>query len=341
MLEKPGIEDEHLIARVQAEYGLSASGLTFLPLGADVNTAVYQLETGDGKAYFLKLRSGLFDEMTVAVPQFLHSQSIQAIIAPLPTRNHRNWGSLDSYRMILYPYIPGRDGYEAALSDQQWINLGLALKGVHTALVPPDIQKHLQRESFSSQWREMVRQFQAQVETTIYDDPVADRLAAFMRTRRSQISYMVYRSGELSHLLHSASLEFVLCHTDVHPGNYLLSTDGALYLVDWDNPLLAPKERDLMSIGAGMAGDLPGGREESLFYQGYGDVEIDWRALAYYRYERIIVDIAEFCKQLLRSNEGGKDRQQSYHYFTSSFLPGHVVEIAFQSDRNFSHSFSL
>ncbi len=35
----------------------------------------------------------------------------------------------------------------------------------------------------------------------------------------------------------------------------LIDANDALYIVDWDNPILAPKERDLMFIGGGQMGD--------------------------------------------------------------------------------------
>jgi spectinomycin phosphotransferase len=82
-----------------------------------------------------------------------------------------------------------------------------------------------------------------------------------------------------------------------------------------------------------MSGIQPGGREEQLFYQGYGSVVVDQKTLAYYRYERIIQDIAEFGKQLLLTTAGGEDREQSYQYFTSSFLPGGVVDAAHRTDQ--------
>ena len=40
MLEKPNIPEELIISRLQEEYGLRVAHLEFLPLGADVNTAV-------------------------------------------------------------------------------------------------------------------------------------------------------------------------------------------------------------------------------------------------------------------------------------------------------------
>jgi spectinomycin phosphotransferase len=71
MLEKPGIPDQQIISRLQMEYGINAIQVTFLPLGYDVNTAVYRVEALESRSYFLKLRKGLFDPVCVAVPHFL------------------------------------------------------------------------------------------------------------------------------------------------------------------------------------------------------------------------------------------------------------------------------
>jgi spectinomycin phosphotransferase len=54
--------------------------------------------------------------------------------------------------------------------------------------------------------------------------------------------------------------------------------------------------------------------------------------VAYYRYERIIQDLAAFCEMFM-TNAGGEDREQSYGYFTGQFLPEHEVEIAVKTDR--------
>ncbi len=43
MLEKPEIPDESIISRLQEEYGLRVAELTFLPIGADLRTAVYRV----------------------------------------------------------------------------------------------------------------------------------------------------------------------------------------------------------------------------------------------------------------------------------------------------------
>ena len=66
MFEKPNLPDGRIIACLQDAYGLQVVQLVFLPLGADPNTAVYRVAAGDGTPYCLKLRSGVFDELSVA-----------------------------------------------------------------------------------------------------------------------------------------------------------------------------------------------------------------------------------------------------------------------------------
>ena len=89
-----------------------------------------------------------------------------------------------------------------------------------------------------------------------------------------------------------------------------------------------------MFIGAGLQGDghTPQ-EEEALFYRGYGETCIDPIALAYYRYERIIEDIAVFCDQIFLSDEGGQDRERSLEYLKSNFLPNGTIAMAYRSDK--------
>src|SRR5204863_194590 len=124
-----------------------------------------------------------------------------------------------------------------------------------------------------------------------FGEPIAQELALFVQAQRDPIIRLVERAEYHAAALAAHPPECVLCHADIHAGNLLLDANGALYIVDWDNPTLAPKERDLMSIGAGLFGDWHTPREqETLFYMGYGAAEIDPHALAYYRFERILQD---------------------------------------------------
>lgn len=332
MLEKPGISEETLRTCVQTAYSINIEHLTFLPLGYDINTAVYRIEAQNKSTFFLKLRTGLFDEIIVSLPHFLSTQGLAAIIPPLETRNHHLWGEMGKYKLILYPFIEGMNGYEASLSKPQWYAFGAALRFIHTIQLPAPLLTQIPRETFSPHWRESVREFQDQVEVDSFSEPAAARLAAFMRLHRQTICRVVELASQLAANLKARTLNFTLCHADIHPGNLHIAPDGTIYIVDWDNPLFGPKERDLNLIGGGGKGPWRSSREEALFFQGYNPAEIDRLALAYYRYERIVVDMAEFSKQLFLTDEGGEDREQSFIYFTSLFQPGQDIEIAIKND---------
>ena len=326
MLTKPDIPDGLIISRLQEEYELHAAELTFLPLGADMGTAVYRIDTNDEMACFLKLRKG-FDEITVKVPLFLKSQGIKEIISPIATKSQRGWADFGEYKMILYPFIDGKNGFEIELTDHQRRTLGTALKAIHSAQIPPELKTQIPQEMFSPLFRENMKSFQDQVRSQSYDEPVAAKLADFIKLRQDEITQLIERAEQLLSEVQSKPLDFVVCHTDIHGGNILIGT-GNIYIVDWDAPLLAPKERDLMFIGGGIDEIWKSKRDEAVFYEGYGDTNVNIAALAYYRYERIIQDLVAFCEQLLLSDEGGADREQAYRWFTSNFEAGSTIEIA-------------
>jgi hypothetical protein len=147
--------------------------------------------------------------------------------------------------------------------------------------------------------------------------------AYFLKLRRGLFD-------ELSVELSAREPAFTLCHGDLHPGNLFLSDEGNLYIVDWDDAILAPKEHDLMMLGAGMGGDGP--RQVELFHQGYGPTQVDRPALTYYRYERVVRDLAAFGEQVFSTRGEGEDLAQAVAYFKGQFEVGNVVEAALGGD---------
>jgi spectinomycin phosphotransferase len=333
MLEKPDVRDADLRACLREQYALHPTAITFLPVGNDVHTAVYRVVADDATPYFLKVHSGPFDVASVAIPHFLHNQGIAPIIPPIATRGGQLWTRMDAFAVMLFPFIEGVNGFATSLSRQQWVALGGALKMMHMAVVPPSLSAAIPHERYSPYWRDLVRMFQARVESSTFSDPVAAQLAAFLHANRDEIAQIVGRAETLGDALRARSLDQVLCHADIHGGNVLIGTDGALFIVDWDTLVFAPRERDLMFVGSGIFGVWHDRQEEGWFYQGYGQAEVDVMALAYYRYERIVEDIAAYGEQLLLTDEGGADRAHALRYFLDQFLPNNVVAIAHATDR--------
>jgi len=180
---------------------------------------------------------------------------------------------------------------------------------------------------------------QAKVESGQVGQGLETELAAFWQAKQAEISHLLARTIELGRMLQTKYAlspapppapppGFVLCHADIHLFNLLVDRVGRLFVVDWDETLLAPKERDLMFVGG------PGsGREQGLFYQGYGPAEIDRLALAYYRYEWVIQEIGDFGRRVFSHPELGRDsKAAAVEGFMALFQPGDVVEAAYQAD---------
>jgi spectinomycin phosphotransferase len=234
---------------------------------------------------------------------------------------------------ILYPFFEGQNGYEVALSQAQWGALGESMHAVHTTRLPAGLLARVRQEAYAPRWRRIVQAFHTQVEHSAYDDPVAARFAAFWRTKRDEIRCIVERAEELAHVLQERTVNLVVCHADLHGANVLVGAHDELAIVDWDEVILAPKERDLMSVGGGLFGDWNQAREAAWFYAGYGPTAIDTVALAYYRYERIVADIAAYAEQIFGMQGSVEDREAGLRQLRDQFLPNQVVEIAHRTYR--------
>ncbi len=336
MLTPPPISSASILACLRDDFGLEAVRVEFLPLGADLHTAVYRAETQDGRAWFVKLRSGDFEETSVRLPLYLAEKGVPHILAPLTTKSGLPWAGLDDYKVMLYPFIAGVDGYQAALSPAGWREFGASLRRIHDLRLPPALQSRIPCESYTSSAGATIRAYLQRIETEIYTDPTAARAAALLRKQRKAVLELLERAENGARDLQSlacAARETVLCHSDLHAGNLLIQPGGDFYIIDWDDPILALKERDLMFIGGaqGFTGVSPA-QEMEFFYRGYGKTQIDRQALTYYRCQRILEDIAIFCEQLLGSTEGGPDREQALVWLGSNFAPGGTIEAAFGGD---------
>ncbi len=332
MLIKPDLKDEEIIACLRDAYGLTIDKVFFLPLGADFNTAVYRVTTNNGSDYFLKLRSGKFLEASVSVPKYLADLGIKQVIPPLATKTGQLWANLEPFKAILYPYIEGRNGVEAKLSRDQWAQFGAAIKKLHSTDIPASITKDVSRETFSSKWRETVKAFLMRIDNEVFEEPVAVKMALFLKSKSSEILKIIEQTEALAITIQKQPLEYLLCHADMHGWNLFVDKEKALYIVDWDTLIFAPVERDLMFIGAGIwDSGLTPDEEASLFYKGYGQTKITQDAMAYYRFERIIQDIGDYCEYIFLSDEGGDDRMQCFEHLQPVFMPNGAIERAYDS----------
>jgi spectinomycin phosphotransferase len=255
MREPPAIPSEHIAETLREAYGLDVVRLEFLPLGYDSSAAVYKATTEDGRDYFAKLKlNGVYD-LSVAVPRFIRAAGVPEAIAPLPAADGSPWGTVDGAALLLYPFVAGEQGSQVEWHDTMWTAYGDVMRRIHAAQPTDALTAMLPREDFvpNQQWHGVIKQLSAEIAVNAYDDPFSRELASFWRERQAQIDGIVERAEALGRRLQAQPPPFVLCHADLHRNNLLITPEGALHVVDWDQPMFAPRERDLMFALAGVA----------------------------------------------------------------------------------------
>lgn len=335
MREPPiDLPDRALAASLRTHYGIADAEITFLPLGYDSSAWVYRARAAGGVPYFLKVRKSVTNAPGLLVPRYLRDHGGARVVAPLATAAGTLWAALDGYALILYPFVAGATGMVQGMTPPQWIAYGASLRQIHATTLPPDLAQSMQRETFVPVGAGMIRDLETHMGSTSVAGPEARALAAFWQQRRDVIRTLTERAEELGRRLSRTAPAFVLCHADIHTNNVLLDVDGQLWIVDWDDTVLAPRERDLMfAVGGGISREFVGPRDEELFLQGYGATTIDPLALAYYRHAWAVGDIGAYGEEVfVRPDLGPVSKRAALDKFRSLFLPGSIVELALASD---------
>jgi spectinomycin phosphotransferase len=330
MREPPRLADEAIIAALRAHYGIAAAALTFLALGADAASAVYRADVAGGARYFLKLRAGGgFSAPSLLVPDYLSRQGVPHILAPLPTVAQALWVNVGDFALSLYPFLEAATGTDVGLSEQQWRTLGATLKQIHTCELPPEVQGIMPREAFIPSRRDVLARLEPVIAEQSFADAAQRELAAFWQARRDEIRAVVGQADALGRQLRQAALPLVLCHADLHTWNVLVDTAARLWIVDWDETILAPKERDLMFVIGGIGRGLVSQRETACVLQGYGGAAVDADALAYYRYAWAVQDMGAYAEEVFFSPDlSAQSRRDAAHSFMGMFEPGNIIAIA-------------
>ncbi len=329
MIEKPDIRDERIITALNENYSVQISRIEFLPIGNDATEFSYRVDARDGNSYFLKLKTNLSNLAALFVPRFLKDHGIEQIVAPIPTRTQKLVEEIDGFPLILYPFISGNEAMKVGMSDVQWTEFGSVLKEIHFTRLPSDIARLVRREDFVPKWSCLALELQKQVDAGRFDDLYQKELAVFWKDKKEIIQAVIERAELIGKNLQQADLEFVLCHADIHTANILITNEQNMFIVDWDDTLFAPKERDLMHV---LEENRIHTREERIFFAGYGDIEINPLALAYYRYEWCVQEIGDFGERVFLTKDiGERTSQDAVDGFMKLFSQGDVIEAAFNT----------
>ena len=301
MREEPRIEPEMLRACLQEQYGLVPAAIDFLPIGRDLNAGVYRIVSENGTPYLLKVKAGEFYAASCIVPRYLSDQGIGPVVAALRTRTQGLWARAGEWTVLVYPYLEGETGW-AAMTEEHWKTTGAIFKRVHEVALPAAGFEGVRREMFDpSGYARSIENIETHIAASEGGGRKPERALRGAWTKHRPTIYALLTSlDKLAGVLRSQTRPNVICHADLHPGNLLRDRAGRVFVVDWDDVMLASRERDFIFVGEPAEGSSHSG---SPFFQGYGGTQIDWPLLTYYRYERVVQDLIEDAQQVISRDD--------------------------------------
>jgi spectinomycin phosphotransferase len=315
------LSDDAVLARLRERFGLEVGAIEFLPLASDADVRGYRVPTAGGDL-FLKIRRGPVSEAGLTVPKALASHGIPHLISPIPTVEGRLCDG-DDVTFILYPFVEGVSGGRDGMSPAQWKELGVTVRSFHDLRPDHQLTSLLRTEEFVPATVGLLRDIGQRLETT-EQDPARRELASLWRPRREQIDRLAANTESLALRARDRAGPAVVCHADIHAWNVVVPPDGDFVIVDWDEALLAPRERDLMfvdGVAGGHAADPPA------FFEGYGDVAIDAVVLTYYRAEWTIQDLALYAAASLAPDASDEATAESFEIISGILAPGSELDI--------------
>jgi spectinomycin phosphotransferase len=333
MLEPPKIDLEAMAEAVRAAYALDVRALTFLPIGNDMRSFVYRLATANGDL-FLKARAGEPYAPALQVPRALIDSGIAEIVAPLPTTRGDLGQPFEGFTLLLYPFVSGDSAMNRGLTDAQWRAHGAILHRVHATCLSDEVAAMLPIDAYTPPSMPDLLTFHARVQREKFAGGLRAEASAFWREHAATIGLMIERAAMFGDALRARGLPHVLCHADIHTANVMVDDAGGVHYVDWDGPMFAPRERDLKFMLGTSIGDPVTLMQEDVFFAGYGigRDEIDATALAYYRHEWVIEDLASYCFQTFFEDGAGEiSVAAAFGGLSQIFKPGDTVELALRS----------
>jgi spectinomycin phosphotransferase len=319
-----------IFSMVIKHYGLEIDSFKKLKLGADKNTHAYKVGN-DKTEYFLKIRSGCFNELSIEIQNLLAKEkNIGNVIKPIETLDGKSYINYSSFYICLYPFIKGKNCWNCNFSKDQWNIFGKVLYTIHNTDLSNNILNKLPKENYNSRSRGYVYNIINKIEGR--NKMLIREYVDFLLKRKDTINKIISEAENKSKEIKMSLPDNCLCHGDLHAGNIMVTEDDKLFFVDWDTIIYAPKERDLMFIGGGIGNKWNTPEEINCFYNGYKNNKINGKILSYYRFERIIEDIEEYDYQIIDPSTNTDEKINIVNILESQFDKNNVVDMAFQTD---------
>jgi hypothetical protein len=278
---------ERLAALLRSRYGLAVERLAAAPRGWTGET--YAATADDGGRYFVKLypKSRLPPTAAGALPVLadLHRAGLSQVSRPITTRDGALHEWLGDDLVVVFAYLEATN-VPFTFGGEPFGDLIARIHRQTGSVTSPVARETFDRPYADGMWRCIDR-----ARTEPATDELRQGLRRFLDEHADPIAEGWRGFDEIARGCRAAGLESVVTHGD-WPFNLLQTADGTTHLVDWDELLLAPAERDTW-----FAGVDPG------FWRGYlagrPDHARSELATAFYVHNRYFEELAAITRDVL------------------------------------------
>jgi spectinomycin phosphotransferase len=339
--DRSGVLDAQVFEWLEADFDLRAVEAVLVEGGVDREATLWRVRDVTGRDLAVKWTSG-GTVASLAISRALAHAGVDGILAPLPASDGRSWSDRGGRRLVVLPWVHAPVALDAELEERHWVALGRLLAGVHalpataTTDLPSSDRPHRRlRDAVAALHRDLDEALDLGSPPDASDDPVA---LVLDEAPMLQVVVDALLSG--ADHLHAAGVwsgngtPHVVCHADPHLGNVLVDDEDGVWLLDWDDAVIGPREQDLLFVldGGVLACAPVTAAQTEAFFTGYGPVEIDRHALADHRSLRALEDLVDFGLEVLAPDRHPRPtREAAYRYLRGNLAAGGVTEAALRS----------
>jgi len=206
------------------------------------------------------------------------------------------------FQIALFDWISGRTAEEHKLTDTQLERLGELLAKIHQSKTI--IGEYPVRENFTIPFKNRFLAIcDSMSKISGNSTKYRTRLKLFLGPHGQEFMQELETLEKLQRKVKTKNLEYVNCHGEPSPGNILSSDNGEIHLLDWDDPIFAPKEKDLLFFKDNVEPVMKG---YSVFSK---DNIIDQDVLEFYGHTWNLGEIAYYGGRLLFENHSDAQNQ--------------------------------
>ncbi len=292
MLAESNIDKSLLKDAIREKFGIRLVNLTLVPKWEAARG--YMIESSNHKSFFLKIYwdNKIPDSAFTFADDLFAKAGITNIAHPILTSHSQMRIQIRDFQIALFDWISGKTAQEHKLTDMQLERLGELLARIHQS--KPIIGEYPIRENFEIPFKDrLVAIFSDISEMTGDSTKYQTKLKLFLEPHKQKFMRELETLNRLQLKVRRMNLEFVNCHGEPSPGNILSSDNGEIYLLDWDEPISAPKEKDLLFFKDNVEPVMKG---YSVFSK---DTVIDQDVLEFYGHMWNLGEIAYYGSKIL------------------------------------------